>query len=216
MKLRVLLVDDHEMFREGLKKQLESKLDLQIVAEAANGEEAVAQAKLHKPDLIILDINMPKMNGIEAAEAIRGCSPHSKIIALTMHTDKGFVTKMIRSGASAYVSKQSAFNELELAISAVSSNRRFVSPSIEEMIVHDYLQQSDGTPIPSAILSDKEKKILQNIAEGKNTKEIALQMNLSPKTVETHRMHIMEKLHIHTIAELTKYALREGLTSLES
>ncbi len=215
MKLRVLIVDDHEMFRQGLKHQLETKFDLKVVAEASNGEEAIQQAKIHKPDLIIMDINMPKMNGIEATETILSLLPKSKVIALTMHNDKGFVTKMLRSGASAYVSKQSAFNELERAISAISSNQKYVSPSIEEAILHDYLNQTNRMSIPSDILSPKEKKILQYIAEGKNTKEIALQLNLSPKTVETHRMHLMEKLNIRSVAELTKYALREGLTSLE-
>ncbi len=216
MKLRVLIVDDHEMFREGLKRQLETKFDLKVVAEASNGEEAIQQAKAHKPDLIIMDINMPKMNGIEATETILSLLPKSKVIALTMHNDKGFVTKMLRSGASAYVSKQSAFNELERAIAAISTNQKYISPSIEEAILNDYLNQTNRMSIPSEILSPKERKILQYIAEGKNTKEIALQLNLSPKTVETHRMHLMEKLDIHTVAELTKYALREGLTSLES
>ena len=217
MSIRILLADDHKITREGLRSLLEKEQDMDVVAEAENGRTAVRLAHKLLPNMVIMDVTMPDLNGVEAARQIVGRVPNVKIIALSMHSDSLFVTEMLRSGASGYLLKDCAFNELALAIRAVASGKTYLSPSISGVVVEDYLHRLTKTNSSSSeILTDREREVLQLMAEGKSTKQIALKLSISVKTVETHRRQIMNKLDIHTVAELTKYAIRKGLTSLEA
>jgi DNA-binding NarL/FixJ family response regulator len=217
MSIRILLADDHKITREGLRSLLEKQQDMDVVAEAENGRTAVRLAHELLPDVVIMDVTMPDLNGVEAARQIVGRVPDAKIIALSMHSDSLFVTEMLRSGASGYLLKDCAFDELALAIRAVASGKTYLSPSISGVVVEDYLHRLTKTNFASSeVLTDREREVLQLMAEGKSTKQIALKLNISVKTVETHRRQIMNKLDIHTVAELTKYAIRKGLTSLET
>jgi DNA-binding NarL/FixJ family response regulator len=217
MSIRILLVDDHKITREGLRSLLEKQQDMDVVAEAENGRTAVRLAHELLPNVVIMDVTMPDLNGVEAARQIVGKVPDAKIIALSMHSDSLFVTEMLRSGASGYLLKDCAFDELALAIRAVASGKTYLSPSISGVVVEDYLHRLTKTNFASSeVLTDREREVLQLMAEGKSTKQIALKLNISVKTVETHRRQIMNKLDIHTVAELTKYAIRKGLTSLET
>ena len=217
MSIRILLADDHKITREGLRSLLEKQQDMDVVAEAENGRTAVRLAHELLPNVVIMDVTMSDLNGVEAARQIVGRLPNVKIIALSMHSDSLFVTEMLRSGASGYLLKDCAFNELALAIRAVASGKTYLSPSISGVVVEDYLHRLTKTNSSSSeILTDREREVLQLMAEGKSTKQIALKLSISVKTVETHRRQIMNKLDIHTVAELTKYAIRKGLTSLEA
>jgi len=202
--------------REGLRHIIQNDLRCEVVALASDGRNAVALASEFHPDLVLMDISMPDLNGVEATRQILESSPAIKIIALSMHTSKEFVTKMLKAGASGYLLKDCAVDELGDAIRCVMANKIYISPDIAGTLVEDYLRHLDvpaGKPLSK--LTPKEREVLQLIAEGKSTKEVSGILNTSISTVETHRQHIMEKLKIHTVAELTKYAIREGLTSLE-
>lgn len=215
MITRVLLADDHKIVRDGLHSLLEENPDIQVVGEAEDGREAVQLVRKLTPDVVIMDIAMPDLNGIEATRQVAAEHPHVKIIALSMHSDKRFVSEMLKAGASAYLLKDSAFEELITAIQTVQENKIYISPGIAGAVV-ETLKLRPGKPESSvfSLLTDREREVLQLIAEGKNTKEIASFLHLSIKTVETHRLNIMTKLDMHSIADLTKYAIREGLTSL--
>jgi len=215
MKTRVLLADDHVMMRGGLRMLLEQNAELAVVGEAEDGRETVRLAKKLSPDVVVMDIAMPDMNGIEATRQIIAEHPGIKVIALSMHSDRHFVSEMLKAGATAYLLKQCAVDELIMAIRTVLKNQTYLSPCISGVVVDHFVRntsQSESTVFSH--LSDREREVLQLMAEGKSSKVIANQLNLSIKTIETHRMKIMEKLDIHTVAELTKYAIREGLTSL--
>ena len=215
MKVRVILADDHKIMRDGLRSLLEKEDSIEVIAEATNGRMAVDLAIKLKPDIIIMDVSMPDLNGVNATRKVSEVIPDVKVIALSMYSDRRFVTGMLKAGASAYLLKDCAYEDLVFAIRAVSMNETYLSPSITTMIVKDYLKKSifDESWLPS-ILTPREVEIFQLLAEGKNAKEIAVQINVSPKTVDTHRLNIMNKLNINNIAELTKYALREGITSI--
>ena len=214
MKARIIVADDHKILREGLRTMLEKTHGFDVVAEAENGFQTVQAAKKHKPEIIIMDITMPDMNGIEATRQILKDLPSTKIIGLSMHSDKKFVTEMIEAGASGYLLKDCAFEELTRAVQTVLSNRLYVSPDIAGEIIKSNIQSVlDG--VRPLILTSKEREVLQLIAEGRSTKEIAGLLNVSVKTIETHRVNIMEKLKVYSVAELTKFAIREGLTSLD-
>jgi DNA-binding NarL/FixJ family response regulator len=216
MSLRILLADDHKITRQGLRSLLEKQQDMEVVAEAENGREAIRLAAEMAPDVVIMDITMPDMNGVEATRQILIKSPDIKIIGLSMHSDTVFVTEMLKSGAAGYLIKDCAFEELVRAIRTVFENKVYLSPSISGVVVEDYIQRLSQTSFTgSDILSDREREVLQLMAEGNSTKRIAAKLHISVKTVETHRRQIMSKLDIHTVAELTKYAIRKGLTSLE-
>jgi DNA-binding NarL/FixJ family response regulator len=216
MSLRILLADDHKITRQGLRSLLEKQQDMEVVAEAENGREAIRLAAEMAPDVVIMDITMPDMNGVEATRQILAKSPDIKIIGLSMHSDTVFVTEMLKSGAAGYLIKDCAFEELVRAIRTVFENKVYLSPSISGVVVEDYIQRLSQTNFTgSDILSDREREVLQLMAEGNSTKRIAAKLHISVKTVETHRRQIMSKLDIHTVAELTKYAIRKGLTSLE-
>src|SRR5512135_1332720 len=203
--------------REGLKALLEKQLDIQVMAEAENGLEAVRLTQKLKPDIVIMDIGMEELNGIEATRQIVADVPGVRVIALSMHSDKRFVIEMLKAGAFGYLLKDSAPEELTSAIRAVAANQPYLSPKITDVVLKDYLSTLSLQTEPTAftVLTAREREVLQLIAEGNTTKEIASALQVSVKTIETHRQQMMEKLNIRSIAELTKYAIREGLTSLD-
>ncbi|HSF57872.1 MAG TPA: response regulator transcription factor [Candidatus Binatia bacterium] len=213
--VKILIADDHQILREGLKSLLEKQPGFAVVAEAEDGFSAIDGVKKHKPDIAILDIGMPDLNGIEVTRKIRSETAETRVIALSMHADRRFVMGILEAGAKGYLLKDSAFAELVTAVAAVAKGKTYLSPSIAETVVKSSLEKSDrGEQGSSVLLSGREREVLQLVAEGKSTKEIAFKLFVSAKTVETHRKQIMDKLNIRTVAGLTKYAIREGLTSL--
>jgi DNA-binding NarL/FixJ family response regulator len=215
MSIKIVLADDHKIVRDGLRSLLEDQQDIEVVAEAEDGRTTVKQAKKFSPDVIIMDISMHDLNGIEATRQIIARSPGVKVLALSMHSDKRFVTGMLSAGASGYLLKESAFSELVNAIRVVVSNQTYLSPRIAGMVTEDYVHYLSATDSSvRSILTAREREVLQLLAEGKSTKQMAVQLHVSVKTIETHRQKIMDKLDIYSVAELTKYAIREGLTSL--
>jgi DNA-binding NarL/FixJ family response regulator len=215
MTIRILIADDHKILREGLRSLLEKQSAFAVVAEAEDGLTAYEGVKRHKPDIAILDIGMPGLNGIEVTRKIRSELGETKVIALSMHADRHFIMGVLEAGANGYLLKDSAFAELVTAVAAVAKGKMYLSPSIAETVIKSSLERSDrGKQGSNVLLSGREREVLQMIAEGKSTKEIALKLFVSTKTVETHRKQIMDKLNIRTVAGLTKYAIREGLTSL--
>lgn len=215
MAITVILADDHKIVREGIRILLQKYPEIEVIGETEDGRSTVEMARELAPDVVVMDIAMPDMNGIEATRRITEERPGVKVVALSMHSDKRFVSEMLKAGASAYLLKHSAFEELVTAVMTVVENRMYLSPAVTGVVVDNYIKQKDkpGGSVFS-MLSDREREVLQLLAEGKNTKEIATILNLSGKTVDAHRMNIMSKLNLHSIAELTKYAIREGLTSL--
>ena len=216
MKVRILLADDHQIMREGLKALLGKRSSIEVIAEAENGIEALNIARQERPDVIVMDIAMPDINGIEVTCQLKLELADIKIIALSMHSDRRFVSEILKAGASAYVLKHAAFEDLEKAIKAVMMNRTFLSADILEAVVNDYVSQLSSSEYEAyRQLSDRERQVLQLLAEGNSTKEIAFKLHVSVKTIESHRQNIMNKLGIRTLAGLTKFAVREGLTSLD-
>jgi DNA-binding NarL/FixJ family response regulator len=213
MGVHIVLADDHRILREGLRNLLNSQPDLEVVGEAANGREAIHLAGRLSPQLVLMDISMPDINGIEATRRIATDFPDTKVIALSVHADKHHVDGMMRAGASAYLMKNCAFDELILAIRSVLQGKTYLSPEVAGMLVDGYLYTRTGAR-GSASLTLREREILRHIAEGLSTRDIASRLGVSVKTVETHRRQLMDKLRIHSVAELTKYAIREGLTVL--
>jgi DNA-binding NarL/FixJ family response regulator len=215
MSIRIILADDHTMLREGLRALIEEQPAMTVIAMAEDGRSTVRLAEKLRPDIIVMDISMPGMNGMEATRQILAKDPGIKILALSMHTDRRFVVEMLSAGASGYLLKDCAFEELISALHALADKRTYLSPKISDVVVKDYAGRSSKTAISALdVLSPREREVLQLLAEGKSTREIASILNVGMKTVETYRQQIMEKLDIHTIAELTKFAVREGLTSL--
>ncbi len=202
--------------RDGLKALLEKHPSMEVIGEAENGIQTLELTRQKKPDVVIMDIAMPDMNGIEVTRQLKAEMPDLKIIALSMHADRRFVTEILKAGASAYVLKQSAFDDLVKAIRAVVVGRRFLSADILETVVEDYVSQLSKSEYEAyRQLSDRERQVLQLLAEGNSTKEIAFKLHVSVKTIESHRQNIMNKLDIHSLAGLTKFAVREGITSLD-
>jgi DNA-binding NarL/FixJ family response regulator len=216
MSIKILLCDDHKIFREGLRSLIEKQPDMKIIAEAGDGRSAVKLAKEKSPNIVIMDIAMPELNGIEAARQITKKYPEIKVLILSMYSDRRFVLKAMEAGASGYLLKDSAFDELISGIRTVLSEQIFLSPAIASIFVKSYVNNLKKEDIHNAgALTDREREVLQLLSEGKTTKQVALILDISIKTVETHRQKVMEKLKISSIAELTKYAIREGLTSLD-
>lgn len=216
MPTRVLLADDHRIIREGLRSLLQKQSDMEVVEEAEDGLTAVRLTEKLHPDIVIMDIGMPDLNGIEAARQIISRVKGVKVIALSMHSDKRFVLEMLKAGASGYLLKDCAFEELINAIRTVRNGQIYLSNRVTGVVVDEYLH---NRPVSDAsaynLLSAREREVLQLLAEGNSTKNIAASLNVSTKTIETHRQQIMEKLNLHSVAELTKYAVKEGLTSLD-
>jgi two-component system response regulator NreC len=216
VSIKVLVADDHTMVREGLRSLLNAKPDIEVVAEADNGRRALELVHEVMPDVVIMDVTMPDVNGIETTHQLSAEFPDVKVIALSMHADHRLVAGMLDAGASGYLLKDCAFEELENAIRTVVANQTYLSPKITRDIIEYHVRKSPLTQSSAfSVLTAKERQILQLLAEGKNTKQMAACFNISIKTVEAHRKHIMQKLNIHTISGLTKYAVREGLTNIE-
>ena len=215
MCLRIILADDHGIMREGLCCLLEKRLGVKVVAEAENGRKTVRLCRELKPDVVIIDIAMPDLNGIEATRQIVNELPGIKVIALSMYSDSKFVREMLHAGASGYLLKNSAFEELCEALDTVSNKKTYLSSEITKTVVNDYRGYTKtDNHATSSVLTNREREVLQLIAEGKTTKQIASSLYISEKTITGHRKQIMDKLSFKSIAELTKYAIREGLTSL--
>jgi DNA-binding NarL/FixJ family response regulator len=216
MNIRVLLVDDHAIIREGLRSLLEKQPEMEVVADTDDGRKAFDLVRELLPDIIIMDITMPGLNGIEATRRIIDEFPAVKVIALSIHSKRRYVADMLSAGAAGYILKECLFDELVQAIKAVAAGGRYLSPRIADVVVSDYVKRLSATAdLPFEALKTREREVLQLVAEGKSTKQIALYLHLSSKTIEANRRQIMEKLNIYSVAELTKYAVREGLTTLE-
>jgi DNA-binding NarL/FixJ family response regulator len=216
MAVTILIADDHKIMRDGLCSMLSQQKDIQVVGEADNGRKAVSLVRKLKPEVVIMDITMPDLNGIDATHQILSESPETRIIALSMHSDKRFVAEMFKAGANGYLLKECAFQELVQAIHSVVANKTFLSPGIAGLIMEDYVAQLTQAECNPNELTSREREVLQLISEGRTTKQIAEAMNVSVKTVETHRRKIMKKLKVHSVAELTKAAILKGLTTVES
>ena len=215
--IKILLADDHKLLREGLRALIEEQRNMTVVAEAEDGRSAVRLATKLSPDIIVMDISMPGLNGIDATRQITAESPGIKVIALSMHADRNFVVEMFKAGAAGYLLKDCAFEELILAIRAVSSKKAYLSSKLSDTMIKDYVNLFPKKKLSAfSALTAREREVLQLLAEGKGTREVAAKLNVSTKTVETFRRLIMKKLDIHSVAELTKYAIRAGLTSLDA
>jgi len=213
--VRILLADDHPFMRTGLRHVLEEHSEFRVVGEAGDGREAVRLAQQERPDVAILDIGMPNLNGIEAARQICDSIPGIAVVVLSMHSDEAYVLRALKAGARAYLLKQSAEADLVAAVKAVSQGKAFFSPAVSQMLLNDYMRQMRERDVEDSydLLTPREREILQMIAEGKSNKDIANMLNLSVYTVETHRGNMMEKLNLHTVPELIIYAVRKGVIS---
>ena len=215
-KIRILLVDDHKILRDGICSLLKEYPDMEVVGEAADGKNALNLVKELSPDMVIMDISMPDLNGIEATRKILADYPHIKVMALSMHYDKHFVSEIFKAGASGYLLKDCAFEEMAHAIRMIIDNKTYVNSQIASLVVESLMSDSPRSHNKHAfsLLTEREKEVLQLIAEGKSTKQIASNLNVSTKTIESHRRQVMGKLNIRNIADLTKYAIREGLIAI--
>jgi DNA-binding NarL/FixJ family response regulator len=216
MSIRILLADDHKIVRDGLRTLIGKEAGMEVIGEAENGRKALKMAEKIRPNVVIIDVTMPDMNGIEATKKMVTEIPGVKVIALSMHSDRRFVLGMLEAGASGYLMKDCAFDELAKAVRSVSTGQTYLSPSIADVLVKGYLDKvNEKLSVARSPLTEREREILQLLAEGRSSKEIAAHIGVSVKTVETHRRNMMQKLNMRSVAELTKYAIREGLISVE-
>jgi DNA-binding NarL/FixJ family response regulator len=213
MNIRVVVADDHTIIRSGLRMLLEREAGFEVVGEASDGRQAVEMAESLKPDVIMLDIGMPNLNGIEATRQIVQKLPRTRVVVLSMHSDESYVLKALKSGARGYLLKDSAESDILNAIRAVSEGKAYFSPEISKMLVDDYMRQMQQRGVEDSyeLLTAREREILQLLAEGKSNKDISSALNLSPYTVETHRSNILQKLNLHSLPELILYAVRKGV-----
>ena len=213
--IRILLADDHTVMRKGLRMLLDNQPEFSVVAEASDGRQAVEQAEATSPDVAVVDIAMPNLSGIEAAQRIHAALPQVAIVILSMHSDEGYVLRALKAGAKGYLLKDSAEGDLIQAIKAVHQGKTFFSPEISQMLVEDYIREirARGAEDSYDLLTPREREILQLLAERKSNKEIAQTLNLSTYTVETHRRNLQEKLNLHSLGELILYAVRKGMIS---
>jgi DNA-binding NarL/FixJ family response regulator len=216
MSIRVLLADDHQMLRDGLRAVLALESDIEVIGEADDGHAAVEMAGRLAPDVVLMDIGMYGLNGVEATRRVKAANPNVKVIALSTYSDKRYVLSMLEAGASGYVLKAAAVDEMCRAVRAVAGGKRYLSPDVAGVVVDAHLgssAQSDASS--SSVLGPREREVLQLLAEGHSSPAIGRRLHIAPSTVETHRRNIMRKLDVHSVAELTKYAIREGLTPLD-
>jgi len=210
------LVDDHAIIREGLRSLLEKQPDMDVLGDTDEGRKAVELTRELMPDVVIMDVTMAGLNGIEATRLITSEFPAVKVIALSIHSQRRFIADMLCAGASGYILKECLFDELVQAIQTVAAGGRYLSPRIADVVVENYVERlSTVVDSPLSALTGREREVLQLVAEGKSTREIALQLHVSTKTIEANRRQVMDKLDVHSVAELTKCAVREGLTTLE-
>jgi DNA-binding NarL/FixJ family response regulator len=207
-RIRILLADDHAVVRQGFKMILAAEPDMEIVGEAGNGREAVQLAEELRPDIVVMDVAMPELNGIEATRRLTASSPHARVVALSMHKDSVYVREILRAGARGYLLKDSPAPDLLAAVRAVASGEGYLSPAVSNAVLDDYRRHVSD---PIDLLTSREREVLQMLAEGKTNKEIAGVLNLSVYTVDAHRGRIMEKLNLHSINELVRFAVRAGL-----
>jgi len=207
-RIRILLADDHAVVRQGFRMILNAHSDLEIVGEAGNGREAVELAASLRPDVVVMDVTMPELNGIEATRRLVAENPHIRVVALSMHKDSVYVREILRAGARGYLLKESVADDLVAAVRAVATGEGYLSPAISNAVLDDYRRHVTN---PIDLLSSREREVLQMLAEGKTNKEIAVTLNLSVYTVDAHRGRIMEKLNVHSINELVRFAVRNGL-----
>jgi DNA-binding NarL/FixJ family response regulator len=217
MSISILIADDHQIVRSGLRNLFENEADMEVVAEAEDGRAAVRMARDFSPNVVVMDIGMPQLNGVEATRQIKAQSPGAKVITLSENSDRQFVSEALKAGAFGCLPKAVGFEELTSAVRAVASGNVYLSPSVANVVISDYVRNGESRPSTAyTVLSPREREVLQLMAEGKSTKEVAGNLKVSVKTVETHRAKLMDKLNLHSVAELTKYAIREGLTSLDA
>jgi len=214
-QIRIVLADDHAVMRTGLRLVLERQVDFTVVGEASDGREAVALVQREAPDVLVMDIGMPNLNGIEGARQVAAAAPQVAVVILSMHSDESYVLRALKAGARGYLLKESAESDLIAAIRAVHAGKAFFSPAVSRMLVEDYVRQLQDREIEDSyeLLTTREREILQLVAEGKSNKEVAAVLNLSLYTIETHRGNLMEKLGLHTVPELILYAVRKGVIS---
>jgi DNA-binding NarL/FixJ family response regulator len=217
MTVRLLIADDHKLMRDGLRALIEKESDMQVIGEAEDGKTTVRLAHQTKPHIVVMDVSMPDLNGIDATRKIVSANPNIKVVALSGHTNQRFVREMLAAGACAYIHKHTAYDELMRAIRVVLKGKKYLSPEVACGVMDAYVELShptNGKPV-FGVLTDREREVLQMMTEGRSTKEVAGNLGVSIKTVETHRHNLMGKLGLHSVAELTKYAIREGITSVD-
>jgi two-component system nitrate/nitrite response regulator NarL len=215
-KIRVLLADDHPVVRIGIRSWLTGVENIEVVDEAVNGIEAIAKVKEHGPDVVLMDVDMPKLNGLEATKSIRKDFPSTRVLILSMHTNKAVVLQIIQSGAQGYVLKDAPPADLLRAIESIDNGEPFFSPDINQIVLNQYLAETGAETSPTAAkLTNRERQVLAMIAEGQSNKDMATKMGVGVRTVETHRERMMAKLNIHSVAGLTKFAIANGIVNLE-
>lgn len=214
MAIKIIIADDHQLFREGLINLLADTPEIEIVANAENGKDAIEKAIIHNPDIVIMDIGMPILSGIEATRLLKEKMPNIKVIALSMHSDNQYIKGMLEAGASGYLLKSCTYNKLIEAINTVYSGKKYLSEEITNVIIDDYLGKENDTSGKDPKLSERESEILKLFAEGKSSREISELLFISVKTVGTHKQHILEKLELKTTTDIVKYALKKGIISI--
>jgi two-component system response regulator NreC len=215
MPIRILLADDHTVVRDGLRALLEKQPDMTVVAEASDGRDSIRLAEEQSPDVVVMDIGMPSLNGIEATRRILAANPRTAVVMLSMHQDESYVLRSLKAGAKGYLLKDSLRGDVIDAIRAVAQGRSFLTRKVRLMLQEDYVRQMESRGLEDSydLLTDREREVLHMVAEGKSNKEVAGSLNISPTTVETHRSHILQKLGIHSVPELILYAVRKGIVS---
>lgn len=214
MSIKILIADDHQLFREGLVNLLSDNSEIEVVGEVEDGEKAIEQAKKLEPDVLIMDIGMPVINGIEATGILKKELPKLKVIGLTMHAEKHFIKGMLEAGASGYLFKNCAYDELIMAIKTVNAGNKYMNSEITDVLIHEYIGKQNDAEAVDPVLSEREREVLKLMAEGKTSTEIAELLFVSVKTIGTHKQHIYEKLNLNSTADLVKYAIKKGIISL--
>lgn len=212
---RILIADNHTLFAQGLRSLVEQESDFEVVGQASDGREAVRHARELRPDVVLMDVVMPNLNGFDATRILREEAPQSRVLALSMHVDKRYVLGMLEAGAAGYVPKDASFEEVARAIRAVAAGQGYLSPTIAGLVVEGYTRRTPASAARDATLSSREREVLQLLAEGATAREIARRLHISVKTVETHRRNLLAKLELETVADLVRYAIKEGITSLD-